>query len=850
MQPLPIDPHLPGIVGCVRAHPLALVEAQPGSGKTTRVPPALAEALGGRVLVLEPRRLAARLAARRVAFETGGEVGGRVGYRVRFEGSESAATRVLYLTEGLFPRLLRDDPRLDGTACVVLDEFHERSLHADAAFALARHLQATGRPDLRLVVMSATLEAEGLAERCGGRVFRCGGTLHPVTVEHAAGPSDRPLPLRVAAAVAELAARADCPGHLLVFLPGIAEIRRAGEAVRGFAERAGLRVMELWADLPLAAQAAVFAPSDRRKLILATNVAETSVTVDGVTGVIDAGLARVAGYAAWSGLPTLDVKPVSRASSVQRAGRAGRTAPGVVKRLYTARDFESRREAEPPEVLRLDLSQLVLELHAVARGLQAVPADLRDLPWPDPPPPGRWAAAAGLLRDLGALDAGGSLTEEGDRMSALPLHPRLSRVVAEGVRRGCPAALGAAVLVNEGRVLRRGAPEAQPADSDVGFQLECLRAVAGARRGPADERLDRSRADRVVEAVRRLAPGLGWDPRQCLGPCRSDDLAVCFLAGFPDRVATVRRRQWGRQGAPDRVELQLCVGGGALVSPESVVRDEDWLIAVDAEDAPASGAGPASARVRTAVGISPELLVEAGGAWLRETGEYAWNDDAQMAEGVRTLSYGALVLESRPMRGEGPELEALLRRALEQAWPKPFPDDEPLRTYAGRRAFLRAIGRDPGLPDLAGDARGRLLDHLCAGKHAFRQVAARPLEDWLRDLLDPAAPALLEQLAPRTVTIGAGRRVTVHYEDGPSPWVASRIQDFFGTVKPPRVGGGAVPLTLHLLAPNQRPVQVTTDLDGFWDRAYPELRRRLSRRYPKHAWPEDPRAAEPPGRRL
>lgn len=850
MQPLPIDSHLPGIVGCVRDHPLTLVEAQPGSGKTTRVPPALASALGGRVLVLEPRRLAARLAARRVASERGEEVGGCVGYRVRFEGAESAATRVLYLTEGLFPRLLLDDPRLDGTACVVLDEFHERSLHADAAFALVRHLQATTRPDLRLVVMSATLEAEDLANRFDGTDFRCSGTVHPVSVEHAAGPSDRPLPLRVAAAVAELAARADCPGHLLVFLPGIAEIRRAGEALKEYASRAGLRVMELWADLPPAEQAAVFAPSGLRKVILATNVAETSITVDGVTGVVDSGLARVPGYAAWSGLPTLDVRPVSRASAVQRAGRAGRTAPGVVKRLYTGRDFEARRASEPPEVLRLDLSQLVLELHAVTRGLEAVPAGLRDLPWPDPPPPERWASAAGLLRDLGALDAEGGLTADGERMSSLPLHPRLSRVVTEGLRRACPASLGAAVLVNEGMVLRRGTPAEDPSDSDVTCQLERLRVWAEGRRGGTDRRLDGARAERVGEAVRRLAPGLGWTARQCLGRPDPDALAACFLAGFPDRVASVRRREWGRQGAPDRVEFQLCVGGGALLSPESTVRDEDWLIAVDAEDAPASAGGPASARIRTAVGISPELLVEAGGAWLRESEECAWNIETLQAEGKRTLCYGALVLESRPLRGEGPALEAVLRRALEQAWPRPFPDDEPLRVYAGRRAFLASIGRDPGLPDLAGDDRGRLLEHLCAGRHAFRQVASRPLEDWLRELLDPAASALLEQLAPRSVTIGAGRRVTVHYEDGPSPWAASRIQDFFGTVRPPRVGGGAVPLTLHLLAPNNRPVQVTTDLDGFWDRGYPELRRRLSRRYPKHAWPEDPRAAEPPKKRL
>ncbi|MBP7864867.1 MAG: ATP-dependent helicase HrpB [Acidobacteria bacterium] len=849
MQPLPIDPHLPDLVGCVHGHALTLVQAEPGSGKTTRVPPALAAALGGRVLVLEPRRLAARLAARRAASEAGEEVGGRVGYRVRFEGAESPATRVLYLTEGLFPRRLLDDPRLEDAACVVLDEFHERSLHADAAFALVRHLQATTRPDLRLVVMSATLGAEGLAGRFGGAAFRCGGTVHPVTVEHAGGPSDRPLPMRVAAAVAELAGRPDCPGHVLVFLPGIAEIRRAGEALKDVAERAGLRVTELWADLPPAEQAAVFAPSGRRKVILATNVAETSVTVEGVTGVVDSGLARIPGHAPWSGLPTLDVRPVSRASAVQRVGRAGRTAPGVVKRLYTLRDFEARREAEAPEVLRLDLSQLVLELHAVTRGLEAVPADLRDLPWPDPPPPERWDAAAGLLRDLGALDADGGLTAEGERMSTLPLHPRLSRVVAEGLRRACPAALGAAVLVNEGMVLRRGVPAADAADSDVSFQLERLRSAAAGRRGEADRHLDRARVERVREAVRRLAPALGWTERQGLGRPDPDALAACFLAGFPDRVASVRRREWGRQGMPDRIELQLCVGGGALLSPESVVRNEDWLIAVDAEDAPASSGGPASARVQTAVGISPELLVEAGGAWLRESEACAWNGETLQAEGRRTLCYGALVLESRPLRGEGPALEAVLRRALEQAWPKPFPDEGPLRTYAGRRAFLRSIGRDPGLPDLAGDDRGRLLDHLCAGRHAFRQIALRSLEEYLRDLLDPSASALLEQLAPRTVTVGAGRRVAVHYEDGPSPWAASRIQDFFGTVKPPRVGGGAVPLTLHLLAPNHRPVQVTADLDGFWDRAYPELRRRLSRRYPKHDWPEDPRSAAPPGRR-
>ncbi|HYH84587.1 MAG TPA: helicase-related protein, partial [Pyrinomonadaceae bacterium] len=603
MQSLPIDALLPDVIETLRSASALVIEAPPGAGKTTRVPSAILDAGlagGGDVIVLEPRRLAARMAARRVAEERGERVGETVGYQVRFEDVSSARTRLRFLTEGVLTRRLVADPLLESVGVVVLDEFHERHLQADLALALLRRLQRSERPDLRLVAMSATLDAAPVAGYLGGcNVLRSEGRRFDVKVEHLARHDERPLELQIAAAVRRLVAE-NLEGDILVFLPGAASIRRAQTACAQIASEAGLLVTPLHGELPASEQDAAVRPAERRKLILSTNVAETSVTIEGVAAVVDSGLARVAGHSPWSGLPALKIARVSRASAVQRAGRAGRTREGRCLRLYTAQDFGARPAHETPEVQRLDLAESVLELRAA--GVR----DLREFDWFEPPSPDALDAADALLRRLGATDDAGRLTDAGRRMLRLPLHPRLARIVVEAESRGVgrPACTIAALIserdIRAGRV-RLGASgdthtrderDARAHGSSDLLELLDLFTQAEAQ-GFAPERVRRldlePNAVRAVERVashlvRQLARGAKSSHVKTtagegsLTEAQERELLISILAGYPDRVA--RRRASGDSRARG-AELLLSGGGTAELAPESVVRRAEFLVAVD-----------------------------------------------------------------------------------------------------------------------------------------------------------------------------------------------------------------------------------------------------------------------------
>lgn len=850
---LPVDALLDDIRKAVASSPAVLVRAAAGSGKTTRIPPALLELFTGSVLVLEPRRIAARYAAERVAFERGERCGDVVGYQVRHEERSSAATRLKFITEGLLLRFLLGNPLLEGVDCVVLDEFHERSLHTDVAFALLRRLQATERPDLRLVIMSATLDAEKLLPLLpGAPSFENDGTLYPTAVEHLPRHDERPLPALVARAVGELLDDVRTPGHILVFLPGAAEIRSAAEALRAAAEARGAALMELRSELPFEEQARVFAQSSARKVILSTNIAETSVTIDGVTAVVDSGLARIAGFAHWSGLPTLDVRPVSQASCAQRAGRAGRTAPGVVKRLFTEGDFRRRPSFEKPEIARSDLSHALLDLSLVLQKAGNAPPRIEELPWLDPPPPAAVDAAMELLQLLGAVDGERRVTSLGARMASFPLHPRLSRLVAAGETSGCgPQALLAAAIISEGMIVRRGEVAPDVAESDVGFQRELF--VALEKGGRLPHRLaslvDRGKASRVARLVKALCPILGARYGESLAPLSDDALAEMVLAGFPDRVCQARPRRSG--GARSLLELNLCLGGGAVLSPCSVVQSSPFLVALEADERTLGADAATAVQIRAASAVSPEHLVLGGSAFVREEAAYRWDPQGERVRASYRVMYGALVLEERTPRLDEERCREVLAAALRQSWPKPFDDDEALQAYPGRCAVARRCGAGGEFPELVGEGFDRLLLHICEGKRSFAQVRERALEEYIEELLPPALRDALARLAPSRITVGNNRRAKVHYEQGKPPWVASRLQDFFGAAETPKIGRGAVPLVVHLLAPNGQAVQVTADLPGFWERVYPSVRKELCRRYPRHFWPEDPASAapRPPGAR-
>jgi ATP-dependent helicase HrpB len=785
---LPIDPLIPEVVAHLRSATNLVLEAEPGAGKTTRVPPALLSLDDREVLVLEPRRLAARLAARFVASERGEPLGAAVGYQVRFEEVAGPNTRLRFLTEGVLTRRLLSDPDLKRVGSVVLDEFHERHLEGDLALALLRRLQQTRRPDLRLIVMSATLDVAPVAAYLGdARVLRSAGRQYPLEIEytpHSAAPLDQ----QVSAALERLAARPE-KGHVLVFLPGAAEIRRTQTACSALASRHGWSLLPLHGDQSPEEQDRAVGPSDRRKIILSTNVAESSITIDGVTTVIDSGVARVASHSPWSGLPVLQVSRISQASANQRAGRAGRTGPGRALRLYPLEDFVRRPAHDVPEIARADLAPVALLLRALGAD------SLDSLPWLDAPSAAAVEHATDLLAQLGAT---GAVARE---MARYPLHPRLSRLVVEARRRGVAEdGCTVAALLSAGE--RLPAQPRQATHSDLLVLMESQW---------------EPRTAQTVRQVRRMV-----DPPRQRG--RDEEaLLMSVLSAFPDRVA--RRRQ----GA----ELQLASGGPAQLAPSSTVTGEEFLIAVEAEDR----RDQKSPLVRIASGIQPAWLLDLFPERVRETARAEWNRAAERVESVSALWFDQIVIEESRTSPDPEAAAALLAAKAVEAGIARFDDIDTVEAFLSRARFASQHGPVPP-PDPEAALRA-----LAAGLKSFHELAGAARGAMVRTMeqqLPPNARRLLDEIAPERIKLPRGRSVSVHYESDKAPWIASRLQDFFGMRSTPTVARGAVPLVVHLLAPNQRPVQMTSDLAGFWERLYPQVRRELSRRYPRHAWPEDP----------
>ncbi len=816
-----------------------MLVAEPGAGKTTRLPPALLEgsfAREGQVLVLEPRRIAARMAARRIASERGQRVGDETGYVVRFERVVSARTRVLFLTEALLTRRLLEDPELRGVSVVVLDEFHERSLHTDLALSLLTRLSRTTRPDLRLVVMSATLDAERVSTFLDAPVVRVPGRTFPVHVEHLERPDERRLEEQVAAAVRKLCVRG-LSGDVLVFLPGAAEIRRAQEACSEVQKTFDLDVVMLHGDLPAAEQDRAVSPGKRHKVILSTNIAETSLTLEGVVAVVDSGLARVAGHSPWSGLPTLVTAKVSQASATQRAGRAGRVREGVCLRLYTKADHDARPRFDVPEILRSDLTETELVLRA------ALGPEVDTLPFLEPPPAAAKQAADQLLLRLGAVDDGAALSVLGRRMLDMPVHPRVSRLALALAERGfgeegatLAALLGERdVRLGQRTSFREGAAKHdEVGSSDLLARLDAFEALGSdtsaqnaKRHGldPAQVRV----VSRTVEQLRRHLQGV---PRSISEPDFETAVRVSTLLAFPDRV--------GKRRTAHGDDVVLSGGGSARLAESSVVKEASLLVAVEADERGKSGAV-----IRTASAIEPEWLLEHFAEHIRETRSVTFDTASERVQVAQQIAYDALVLdESRSLGARGDDVSACLADAALRAGAAAPWDVDALEQW--KRRILFASQHDARVSPLDEAKLLAALRAHCHGKLSFAELRAEPFEHVLPELLGPDVRARVEGLAPRKWRMPSGRELSVHYEPDRPPWIASRLQDFFGMQRGPSLVDGKVPLVLHLLAPNQRPVQVTTDLPGFWDRHYPGIRKELMRRYPRHSWPEDPRTALPP----
>ncbi len=786
---LPVDAILPEIIASLNRHTSLVIEAPPGAGKTTRVPPALlasVEAIAGEVVVLEPRRIAARLAARRVASEMGEKVGETVGYQVRFEEAVGPGTRLQFVTEGILTRRLLSDPSLKGVGTVVLDEFHERHLESDLALALLKRLQRT-RPELRIVVMSATLEADPVAQYLGGcPMVRSEGTRFELAIEYLPY-SPAALEVQVRGAVEKLVGEQQA-GDILVFLPGAAEIRRAMRECDGVAKRANLLMLPLHGGLSPREQDLAVSPAAKRKLILATNVAESSITVEGVSAVIDSGLARYATHSPWSGLPTLHVGRVSKASAKQRAGRAGRTGPGRVLRLFTEEDYGRRVEHDAPEILRSDLSQLCLELRAM--GI----AHVQDVEWLDAPPAAAIERAESLLDKLGATGV------KAQKLARYPLPPRLSRILVEAMERGVgeDGCVAAALLGSDAQATKNDLLAAMESEKDHRLvqMIEQLRRIARPAR----------QARRSHDAHSHDAHG---------HDSRSDDaLLMSVLAGFPDRVA---RRRAGNQ-------VLLSTGASAEIAGDAP--RYEFMVAVDAEDRK----DKPLPLVRMTARIEPEWLLDLFPERVREQATVVWNRTAERVDAVSALLYDELVIQES--RGAVPDAEAaaelLAQKALE-AGVERFVDVEGLDEFRARAEFAGFA-----VPEASNSLR-----ELCSGLRSFSELKKAAVE--LVSMLEQKiGTRRLNEIAPARIKLQGGRQTKVHYERGKPPWIASRLQDFFGMKETPRIGPERTPMVVHLLAPNQRAVQTTSDLAGFWERLYPQVRRELMRRYPRHSWPEKP----------
>jgi ATP-dependent helicase HrpB len=841
MTPLPIDSELSGITQWLRENRSLVIVAAPGAGKTTRVPPAilrarLLSAEHPNLVMLQPRRVAARAAAQRIAEENGWEIGGEVGYHIRFEKKISPKTRLRVLTEGILTRQILADPFLSGIGAVLLDEFHERSLNSDLAVAMLREMQQTVRSDLLIVIMSATLEAEPASKFLGDcPIVDVPGRTFPVEIEYQP-QGDLPIVGRVVAAVrhAIVDANPKSRGDVLVFLPGAQEIRRAARQLEPLASDFDLAILPLHGSLPPDEQTLALRSSRQRKVILATNIAETSLTIDGVTWVIDSGLARVPMFDPRRGLDRLELKRISQASAAQRAGRAGRTAPGKCVRLWSAKEQAALDEFESPEVCRVDLCAAVLDLHAWGK------PDPAKFDWFQPPPKESLESAEKLLEMLGALDSRG-ITPLGKRLMKLPIHPRLGRLICAAADAGCAdegAALAA--LLSERDILRfdssqpfhlRG-PKTQ-ADSDLLIRLDILSesSHAGIRDEVDSIALRQVRQSR--DDLRRLAQRLSHVPPH---PPSRELLLKLMLHAYPDRVC--RRRE----GDPSAAVM---VGGsGMRLAPESVVRRGEFFLALDARHDPRSQSREAMVRIASL--IEQSWLAEIFPQSIARERTTVFDSQRQRVVGLGIVRYRDLILsEDRDATVDAVSAGQTLAAALCPRANEICNADESAATFLARVALLRQHMPEHPWPTFDEAQLADLIAQLCEGKRSVEEIRRANLALALESTLQYPLDRLLREHAPEAIDVPSGSRIRLAYTIGQPPVLAVRLQEIFGWTDTPRIAAGRVAVLLHLLGPNYRPAQITSDLRSFWSIAYFQVRKDLRVRYPKHSWPDDPLTAKP-----
>ncbi|WDJ89619.1 ATP-dependent helicase HrpB [Xanthomonas campestris] len=813
----PISPLLPQIRDSLAAHPRLVLEAPPGAGKTTQVPLALLDApwLAGRsIVMLEPRRVAARSAALFMARQLGEPVGETVGYRIRFENKTSARTRIEVVTEGILTRMLQDDPMLERVGALLFDEFHERHLAGDLGLALALDVQGQVREDLRIVAMSATLDGERLASFLDAPRLSSAGRSYPVEVAHFPARRDEALEPQTRRAVEH--ALATHPGDVLVFLPGQREIARVQAALQDTLDPA-MQLLPLHGELPVEAQSQVLQPDPqgRRRVVLATNVAESSVTLPGVRVVIDSGLAREPHYDPNSGFSRLDVTNIAQASADQRAGRAGRVASGWAYRLWPqSQRLEPQRRAE---ITQVELTGLALEL--AAWGSDA-------LRFVDAPPSGALAAARELLQRLGGLNAGGGITALGRRMLALGTHPRLAALLAQaGTSARLALACDLAALLEARDPLRQGG-------DGLAARWRALAAFRQGRTGADANRGALAAIDAAAKQWRRRLRCDATPPNSVEAHALGDLLSHAF----PDRIAA--------RHPTDPLRYLLANGSSARLFDHSDLRGEPWLVAselrYEAKDALLLRAAPVDeGYLRQSV---PERFVQQD--------VVQWDADKRALVARRQSSFDRIVLDSRPAgRVDPAQAAAALTEAVRQLGLDALPWTEGLRQWRARVVSLRAWMPELALPDLSDTALLAALDHWLrpafAGKTRLDALDEASLGDALKAALPWERRQAIDRHAPTRISVPSGleRAITYaldHDQQPLPPVLAVKLQELFGLAETPRVADGRIPLTLHLLSPGGRPLQVTQDLKSFWATTYPDVKKEMKGRYPRHPWPDDP----------